>query len=77
MQRSVTLIKREMTHSRSSPVLMMAFFCAICDSTRMRLATAGIFFSQLLAVAGWIGLPASRIAAQASVTDMPMARARQ
>lgn len=41
-----------MTHSRFSPVLMMALLVAMADSSLMRSATHGSSFSHLRAVWG-------------------------
>lgn len=46
MQRSTTSINREITHSRSSPVLMIAFFVAMSDSSWIRSRMCSLSFSQ-------------------------------
>lgn len=79
MQRSATCMNRVMTHSRSSPDLRMAFFCASAVSSLMRSATAWLKFlhvedSQSRAVRT---LTVLFEASKASSTDMPMARPRQ
>ena len=53
---------------------MIAFSCAIDESSRIRLLTAGIFFSQLTTVPRVCGISE---AAMASSNDMPMALALQ
>lgn len=74
MQRSTTDMRREITHSRSRPVLMIAFLVAIADSSLMRLRIAGCSRSQSRARSTPMGEP---MAMTASAMDMPMARARQ
>ncbi len=74
MQRSTTDIRREITHSRSRPVLMMAFLVAMADSSLMRLRIVGFSRSQSRARSMVTGEP---MAIRASAMVMPMARARQ
>lgn len=74
MQRSTTPIRREITHSRSRPVLRMALCVAMAVSFSMRSRTAVLVRSHSRAVCSTTGEP---ITARASAAAMPIARARQ